>query len=784
MRSREARVVLTGRLVDRRNRLALSLFLASACSSAGTDAQNADRRPLGKADAVGSCRVGDDDDACGGKSTGNCWCDDQCADFGDCCADKVAVCDGLDLAAPRIDSEATFDALAFTGQDGVVIGKSVKFLIDARQPSAPQIRFMNANFDGDLADPRAKELHYFFARAVFGVTESTNTFNDVTYWTQDKRYFAGTLQQYRTGADQAPLYAIQFYPQDVIAEDTVLRAARSVADAVDLGDARLAFVATGPQQTTATVTDELAGIGVESLGLDDVLGALDYIPMQTGEAWGFLRIFPQDQDQLSALDIPVFAELPLDLTVVAGSITVQVQDASSHINLKSKERGTPNMVLRSAGPEHPVLREFADQPVHLVVAADGFTIAPSTEDEVRRKLAEKLDKPWQELGFDANADTMSVDDLCPNAAGDCTRVAARFGGKVGGLGFLRHPDVLGTMHDAGSKSAELEYDIAPAAVGVPVRHYFEFVAHNPELQAALAAFIEAEKAGTLSVAERVGAIADIQQRFYAAQFPAGQIDEIVEVVQSTLPPGTLSVKVRSSANAEDIPGFDGAGLYDSFRADLDKVSTKPCALSVDEEDGELEMKPKTMECAIKGVYASLWNKRAVEERSFARIDHATAGMGLAIVRRYAENAEIAANSVVVTRVLNSSGVYGYTFSSQVGNNVVTNPKSGTLSETIIAAFLPGLDPTFSVTRFAKPTPEAAQLDRTVMTNEQLRTMLDITQTVELAYCREVDDYYPGGASACDEALFDVEKPRALDMELKLFIDGRFHCKQVREFSGK
>jgi hypothetical protein len=743
-------------------RFALPFLLVAACSSASTDEGAIDRTPLGKADAVGSCRVGEDDDACGGKSEGNCWC----------------------LATDRLDGEATFDALAFRGQDGLVIGKSVKFVIDARNPAAPQIRFMNANFDGTLADSRAKELHYFFAQEVFGIPESTNAFNDVTYWTQDKRYFAGTLQQYKTGADQAPLYAIQFYPQDVIAEATVLRAATAVAGAVDLDDARLAFVATGPQQTTATVTGELAAIHVESLGLDDVLGALDYIPMQTGEAWGFLRIFPQDENQLSALDIPVFAELPLDLTVVAGSITVQVQDASSHINLKSKERGTPNMVLRSAGPEHAALAPFADLPVHLVVSADGFTIEASTEDEVRRKLAEKLDKPWRELEIDNDAVTMSVDDLCPNDAGACTQVAPRFGGKVGGLGFLRHADVLGTTEDAGSPSDRLDYDIAPAAVGVPVHHYFEFVAHNPELAAVLDDFIAKEKAGTLSVAERVTAVADIQQRFYAAEFPPGLVDEITEVIRATLPEGVLSVKIRSSANAEDIPGFDGAGLYDSFRADLDKISNKECRLEHDEEDGELEMKPKTVACAVKGVYASLWNKRAVEERSFGRIDHATAGMGLAIVRRYAENAEIAANSVVVTRVLNSSGVYGYTFSSQALNNVVTNPAPGTSSETIIAAFLPGIDPTFTVTRFAKPTPESPVLDHTVMTTEQLKTMLDITQAVELAYCGAVADYYPGSASACDEALFDVEKPRALDMELKLFINGQFHVKQVREFSGK
>ncbi len=47
-----------------------------------------DRGHVGKADLIGTC-----EDACGGQSNdGNCWCDDQCADFGDCCADQQDTC--------------------------------------------------------------------------------------------------------------------------------------------------------------------------------------------------------------------------------------------------------------------------------------------------------------------------------------------------------------------------------------------------------------------------------------------------------------------------------------------------------------------------------------------------------------------------------------------------------------------------------------------------------------------------------------------------------------------
>ena len=77
------------------------------------------------------------------------------------------------------------------------------------------------------------------------------------------------------------------------------------------------------------------------------------------------------------------------------------------------------------------------------------------------------------------------------------------------------------------------------------------------------------------------------------------------------------------------------------------------------------------------MYASLWNKRAVEERFFARIDQTNIAMGLAIVPAYDLGSEIAANTVVVTRVLNTDDVFGYSLSVQEGNNLVTNPDAGT-----------------------------------------------------------------------------------------------------------
>jgi hypothetical protein len=72
-----------------RTLLLLASVFATACVAAAPEAE-VERGPLGKADQVGSCAQTDCD---GAAPDGNCWCDADCAEFGDCCADKVEVCD-------------------------------------------------------------------------------------------------------------------------------------------------------------------------------------------------------------------------------------------------------------------------------------------------------------------------------------------------------------------------------------------------------------------------------------------------------------------------------------------------------------------------------------------------------------------------------------------------------------------------------------------------------------------------------------------------------------------
>ncbi len=66
--------------------LVAGLFGCSVEDS-GRDGISANR---GEAAPAGSCAAAE----CGDQSKDGCWCDTECASYGDCCADKAAVCDG------------------------------------------------------------------------------------------------------------------------------------------------------------------------------------------------------------------------------------------------------------------------------------------------------------------------------------------------------------------------------------------------------------------------------------------------------------------------------------------------------------------------------------------------------------------------------------------------------------------------------------------------------------------------------------------------------------------
>lgn len=707
----------------------------------------------------------------------------------------------------RLNSIYDFDQAASISE-GIIKGSAMKFIID-NQTQPAKVYFINGNYlENSGQRPEYVQYHYNFIQKLLGKRIDAQYFNQHTYFTNDikqKKFIAGTLQKYESlDPNKKSFFGIQFYAQDHIAEKNIAYAARIVKNAISFKDLPFAFVSYGSQQTTKDIVLDLKAIDIEVKTVEQVYAGIPYISMNPGVAYGYLRMYPRgiSLENLNQFDIPVFDELPLDLSVVAGVITSVVQDAGAHINLKSKERNTPNMVLRDKS-QLAELQKLNGLPVRLKILSNKYEIEPISNEEIAIHIAKTNGKNWTSIKNDNREDIYLFDEMAKLYSPlKLTQEAGSYGGKSAKLAFLAHSSILGIGSPMQKK---LQYRMTPMGLAIPVKYYFDFMQANPELAQKIQLLVDSEmgRGGAVTMSkgpeDRLQKIAEIQNMFYKstvppkfAQYVTDKITELKAFAEKTYPKSTVKkVKVRSSANAEDIPNFDGAGLHSSYSAKLSDIGNpqQDCRVVKTTEGVETkeEMEPETIMCAIKGVYASLWNKRAIDERNFARIDQSSAAMGIAInasydFRKKTELIKEIANAVIVTRVVNAKGIYGYRLSVNSDENLVTNPTPNTQSEIIVASFIEKNEvPQLSFIQFAKIDAVTPVRKEPLLQASYYQRMVEIARDLETNYCRHIRSYYSGD---CDWVTADPEKSTSLDMEFKIYSNGEILVKQVREFSGR
>src|SRR5262249_32821397 len=151
----------------------------------------------------------------------------------------------------------------------------------------------NANYKGNGKTPESARYHYYFAQAVLhDFDDQLGDINHLTYEGQDKRYVDGPLHTYKLDPNRPPLYGFPVYPEDVASGGTTLAQMQVVKKACQSPTAKLAFVATGPQQKTTTVGSKLKDLGLQNTTVGEILDSLTSLPLNMGVAWGYLRIFP------------------------------------------------------------------------------------------------------------------------------------------------------------------------------------------------------------------------------------------------------------------------------------------------------------------------------------------------------------------------------------------------------------------------------------------------------------------------------------------------------------
>ena len=165
----------------------------------------------------------------------------------------------------------------------------------------------------------------------------------------------------------------------------------------------------------------------------------------------------------------------------------------------------------------------------------------------------------------------------------------------------------------------------PDGFAIPFYFYDEFMKHNDFYTRIETMLADPDFQTDYAVQDDM--LDDLRDDIEDAETPQWII-EALTTMNASFAEG-VNRRYRSSTNNEDLPGFNGAGLYDS-------KSQKP---SEDEED---------LAKSLKEVYASLWNFRAFIERDFHRIDHLATAMGILVHPSY-QDEEV--NGVAVSLTL-------------------------------------------------------------------------------------------------------------------------------------
>jgi hypothetical protein len=590
-----------------------------------------------------------------------------------------------------------------------------------------------------LQDTGKHPIHYDFAHDVLGLPWTAIEFSEHTYIGEDRDCLAGTLVFYpdlrvdseRLGGTVDAPVVLEFFPSDDITPAQVELALRLLEPRLGFlrlsGTAsRLVYVPAGAvqEQELLATPETLEQRGFLWMTHEEIYQGLGMQLLNPGIAYGTLRLLsPEELEKtvVSYTDILLLTRLPIELPIVGGTITEELQTPLAHVNVAARTRGTPNLALPGAS-SMPDIEPLIGKLVRFEVDAAGYSIEETTPAEAEEfwksqhkeaKVPQSDDERdglplFAEIGF-ADSDSVGVKaanlaelhkllkdkapygfavpfhyylefmngavlapELCDGANSDCLSEGRDEVVCSKALQFCK----AGLAATGDSPDGDDGSDSEPAAAG-------------PETLWQYAARLvgdDAVRADSL-VREAVldGFVYLIGHVPVDPAFGAELDARVAEVF------GNLKVKLRSSTNTEDLEDFSGAGLYESYAAYA---------------SGD-----KAASLRIRKVWASVWAWRAYEERAFWNIDHLAVRMGVAVNQAFPDEQ---ANGVLITQNIVDPLVAGMYVNVQLGEVPVTNPENGALPEVFSILPKPGGGIQVARQRFSSLSP-----DKPILADEEV-----------------------------------------------------------------
>ncbi len=497
-------------------------------------------------------------------------------------------------------------------------------------------------------DSKRYRFHFDFCSTFLNAYSSLEEFNRIEYSDSRQRQFAICNLNYYT---ESKIYCLEFFPDDRIRAADAIEVFNKIQQTTFFGD-KLKVL------DNSWHTQEWAQNKSLPLISSDVLyGGQTYQAMKNGEAYGYLRFFEDDaimQKKLGAHDIAVLANLPNNLPLCAATITAVFQTPLCHINILSQNRNTPNCTIKNAFAAKELLK-YKNQLVRINVYRDTISLTPATEKDAQAAWNKKAAKKLIKLSCDSTYKQLAdIKDLG-------VKSIKIFGGKAANMGELTRVRIN-----------KQSIPLPDKAFAIPFFFYLQHI-NNNHIKSLITALINDKEIinNKPALAAKLKQIRDsIENSPLSSELQAMVIAKIGGA-------RNLNFRFRSSTNAEDVPGFNGAGLYDSKTGSVTNIK-------------------KPIDKAIKEVWASLWKLRAFEERMFFNIDQQNLAMGILVNKAFGTEE---ANGVAVTKNLYRNDYPAFTVNVQKGEESIVQPDDNIRAEQFLIHFsnlITGLDNSMAV----------------------------------------------------------------------------------------
>jgi hypothetical protein len=456
---------------------------------------------------------------------------------------------------PALKSQDEFDRVARVNTDTGYPLPHVLFVID--RGDGNKIYYVNSH---------RYRFHRDFVNGTYLSLDRGQDFFDKNYLRADRRFILGTL------AFQTPLkrWTFEFWEGDTIPADQV----KLVADVV-----KQTFFAPVAFKPNSLRQEELASqLGdLPRVSQSEITREQEYVPLNLARGIGRVHVIKNldEHVEIGYNEILVLEDAPLHLPPVAGIITSKPSTPLAHINLLAKSWGVPNAYVKNA---FELFKAYDTRWIIFETKPGGYAVKFADNDalsEYQKRVRERRD--MMSPRFD-----LSVKRLA-SLSEQRARAVVAYGAKSANLG-----EVL---------SARIPGVVVPNGFTIPFYYYDQFVKQN-KLEDAIYEMLDDQKF-VHDPAYRRERLKQMRETVQSGKFDDSLRREVLRRYHAEF--AGKGVFVRSSTNTEDLPNFNGAGLY----------NTVP---NVTEDDKLIE--------AIKNVWSSIWNFEAYEARERAGIDHA------------------------------------------------------------------------------------------------------------------------------------------------------------------